>query len=347
MPIVACHFSDGATFEVKAQAGASFLEVALAQGVPIRHQCKSGTCLSCSCHGATDAAPLTLQAGRAVSLMPAERRAGKMLCCVSEATADGTLYFDYPSDEVGPSEVKAFVDNVEWIASNAVKLTVELAEGNWLDFRAGQYVEITVPGSNEARSYSMCTAPAELPRLAFMIRMLESGLMSEYLRDRVKPDDVLSLRGPYGDFGWSGSRSRPHLFIAGGTGLSPICSMLQEIRATSGSKPPLTLNLGCASPDALLDPPFLRRLESWMPTLRVNLCVESDAQDGHFSGNALERVDFRTLTTDTEVYVCGPEGLINAAIERLHSAGLPPGNIHYERFVASGFPEARGTGVKL
>jgi len=268
--------------------------------------------------------------------MPAERDEGKILCCVSEATADGALHFGYSSQETGPSEVQAFVDSVEWIARDAVKLTVELAEGHWLDFRAGQYVEITIPGSSEVRSYSMCTAPAELPKLAFMIRMLDSGLMSEYLRDSAKPDDVLKLRGPFGDFSWTGSRSRPQLFIAGGTGLSPICSILQEIRTTSGSKPPLTLNLGCASPDALLDPMFLRRLESWMPTLRLNLCVESGAQQDHVSGNALEPVDFGSLDPDTEAYVCGPGGLIDAAIERLLSAGLAPGNIHYERFVASG-----------
>ncbi len=336
MPLITCHFSDGACFEVNALGGRSFLEVALEQGVPIRNQCRSGICLSCICLSASDSEPLTVQTGRATSLMPTERDEGKMLCCVSEATADGALHFDYSSEETGPSEVQVFVDSVEWIASDAVKLTVELAEGHWLDFRAGQYVEVTIPGSDEVRSYSMCTAPAELPKLAFMIRMLDSGLMSEYLRDSAKPDDVLRLRGPYGDFCWTGSRSRPQLFIAGGTGLSPICSILQEIRATSGSKPQLTLNLGCASPEALLDPIFLRRLESWMPTLRLNLCVESGAQQGHVSGNALEPVEFDSLDPDTEAYLCGPEGLINAAIERLLSAGLAPGSIHYERFVASG-----------
>ena len=118
--------------------------------------------------------------------------------------------------------------------------------------------------------------------------------------------------------------------------MSPICSILQEVRAASGSKPPLTLNLGCASPDALLDPAFLRNLESWMPTLTVNLCVESDAEEDHCIGNALEPIDFDSLAGDTEAYVCGPEGLINAAIERLLSAGLASDNIYYERFVASG-----------
>ena len=81
---------------------------------------------------------------------------------------------------------------------------------------------------------------------------------------------------------------------------------------------------------------FLRRLESWMPTLQLNLCVESDAQQDHVNGNALEPIDFETLDSETEAYVCGPEGLIDAAIERLLAAGLTPGSIRYERFLASG-----------
>ena len=336
MPLVTCHFSNGAVYEVNADSGRPFLELALEQNVPIRNQCRSGTCLSCLCRGDTAGHALAPQAGRATSLMPMDRAEGKMLCCASEAVSDGALYFDYSSEEAGPTEVQAFVDSIEWIASDAVKLTVELAEGDWLDFRAGQYVEISVPGGGASRSYSMCSAPSELPKLEFMIRVLKSGLMSDYVRGAAKLDDVVRLRGPYGDFAWSGSRRHPHLFIAGGTGLSPICSILQEIRETSGHKPPLKLSLGCASPEALLDPSFLRRLETWMPTLEVNLCVESGAQNGHVNGNALASIDFDALAPDTQAYICGPEGLINAAIDRLLAAGLTPENIHYERFVASG-----------
>ena len=84
MPLITCHFSDGASFEVNAPGGRSFLELALEQGVPIRNQCRSGTCLSCICLGAPDSEPLTVRAGRATSLMPTERDEGKMLCCVSK-----------------------------------------------------------------------------------------------------------------------------------------------------------------------------------------------------------------------------------------------------------------------
>ncbi len=131
MPLVTCHFSNGTVYEVNADSGRPFLELALEQGVPIRNQCRSGTCLSCLCRSDTAGHALAPQAGRATSLMPMERAEGKMLCCASEAVSDGALYFDYSSEEAGPTEVQAFVDSIEWIASDAVKLTVELAEG-WI-----------------------------------------------------------------------------------------------------------------------------------------------------------------------------------------------------------------------
>jgi len=64
--------------------------------------------------------------------------------------------------------------------------------------------------------------------------------------------------------------------------------------------------------------------------------VETGAQQDHVSGNALKPVDFDSLEPDTEAYICGTEGLIDAAVERLLSAGVAPDSIHYERFVASG-----------
>ena len=336
MPAVTCRFSDGGSFIVEGEVGQNFLEVALSQGVPIRNQCRSGSCLTCLCGTESGSEPLILRRGQVTSLLKSDRELGKALCCVSELMSDGELYFDYPSDETGPSEVQSFIDSVEWIASDAVKLSVELADGAWLDFEPGQYVEISVPSSEECRSYSMCSAPEDLPRLEFMIRILEDGSMSNYLSEFAKVDDVLKLRGPFGKFVWSGSRASPHLFIAGGTGLSPICSMLQHIRSVSGKKPQMTLSLSCANPDAMLDLDFLKLLEAWMPTLDLKLSVREENTGAFLTGNALTPIDFESLSPDTEAYVCGPDGLIKAATEKLLAAGVRPENIFYEQFVATG-----------
>ncbi|GIR69677.1 MAG: hypothetical protein CM15mP74_09280 [Halieaceae bacterium] len=61
-----------------------------------------------------------------------------------------------------------------------------------------------------------------------------------------------------------------------------------------------------------------------MPTLRLNLCVESGAQQDHVSGNALEPVDFDFAGPRHRSLRLRARGLIDAAIERLLSAGLAP-----------------------
>jgi benzoate/toluate 1,2-dioxygenase reductase subunit len=159
--------------------------------------------------------------------------------------------------------------------------------------------------------------------------------MSDYLRERAAVDDVLTLSGPYGGFTWQGERREPHLFIAGGTGLSPIASILEQIRASSGRKAPMTLSFGCATADNLFARDYLHLLAQWMPYLDVRISVERGAGGGLLSGTPLDAIDFTQLATDTRAYICGPPGMIEAAVMRLQGAGIPAGQIHYEQFTAS------------
>ncbi|MEM1110680.1 MAG: FAD-binding oxidoreductase [Pseudomonadota bacterium] len=334
MPTARCHFSDGQVFDVQADPGEAFLDAALRAGAPIRYQCRSGSCLSCACRSSAEGG-LCMRPGVASSLLPGEIADGRRLSCVGQLLADDELHFDYASNDSGPAKVSAFVDNIEWMADDAVRLRVELAEGDWLDFKPGQYVRIGIPGSEETRSYSMSTTPAALPMLEFMIRVLDQGVMSDYLRQRAQVDDVLTLTGPYGGFRWDGDRQSPQLFIAGGTGLSPIASILEQIRATSGRKPPMTLSFGCATADNLFATDYLQLLAQWVPSLDVKISVQDGTREGALSGTPLDAVDFEALAPDTRAYLCGPPGMIQAAAERLRAAGIPGDQIYQEQFTPS------------
>jgi benzoate/toluate 1,2-dioxygenase reductase subunit len=278
-----------------------------------------------------------MRPGVASSLLRSEIDEGRRLCCIGQLAADDDLYFDYRSDSDGPARVSAFVDEVEWMAPDAVRLAVELADGDWLDFRPGQYVRIAPPETEATRSYSMCSTPAQLPRLEFMVRVLDTGLMSDYLRHRAQRDDVLTLTGPYGGFTWDGERREPHLFIAGGTGLSPVASIIEQIRATSGRKPPMLLSFGCARRDRLFARDYLQRLAQWIPTLELRISVEDDpgGDDGLLCGNPLQAIEDVALDPATRAYFCGPPGMIAAGVERLRAAGIPAEQIFHEQFTAS------------
>lgn len=334
---VTLRFADGATHTVLTEDGRSVLDAALQAGAPLIHQCHSGSCSSCIatlCEGSA-----VTQAGATTSLLSSEYAAGQRLLCVTRAQSDCVFELPYTSTagQIAPVTAHAFVDGIERIASNVMKLTLELAEGDWLDFRPGQYLQVEIPGSETVRSYSPSSIAADLPRLELLVRLLPGGAMSSWLEGGAKPDDVVKIKGPYGAFFLREDHRRAkHIFVAGGTGLAPVLSMVDGIRQWGGRKPPMLLSFGCAVPEALfcLDELELRR--QWLPTLETRISVDRGAQGDVLSGSpvaALREGD--VPNADTVAYLCGPQPMIDAATRRLIELGVPANHIYSEQFVAS------------
>ena len=121
--------------------------------------------------------------GCSASLLSSEYAAGQRLLCVTQASSDCTFELPYTSTAGlnGPVAAHAFVNSVDRVASNVMKLSLELADGDWLDFRPGQYVQVEIPGSGEIRSYSPSSIAAGLPHLELLVRLLPGGAMSGWL----------------------------------------------------------------------------------------------------------------------------------------------------------------------
>jgi benzoate/toluate 1,2-dioxygenase reductase subunit len=248
---------------------------------------------------------------------------------------DSEVTLDYPSTRGGPVHVNAFINRIRWPASSVAELELELAEGDWLEFEPGQFVRVKVPGNDSWRSYSMSSTVDELPVLRLVIRCLENGVMSDYLRDRAGTDDVLELEGPFGSFRWKPDLKRPHILIAGGTGIAPMLSILDSMRVRSGKKPPTLLSFGCNDTDTLFYIEELALRDHWMPTLEVRVSVERGASGGHRSGNPVQAVVYTDVRENTVAYLCGPPPMVAAASTHLLALGVNPENIHAEQFKAS------------
>src|SRR5215472_15008144 len=178
----------------------SVLECAIAQNLPILYQCKSGSCGTCIAHLLEGDAPM--REDRATSLLPSEKAQGRRLLCSTYARSACTFALDYASDvgSVLAQKVHVFIDKIESLATDVVRLNLELAEGCWLDFKPGQFIQVTVPGTGKTRRYSMASPPGDLPRIELLIRLLPNGLMSTYLSERAAIHDVLEIAGPFGSF---------------------------------------------------------------------------------------------------------------------------------------------------
>ncbi|RQH06413.1 FAD-binding oxidoreductase [Paraburkholderia dinghuensis] len=334
---ITVNFADGVSHTFAAEPGENILDAAIRAEVPVLYQCRAGACASCTCKLAEGEA--TNIAGASSTLLASEFAEGNRLLCVTKADSDCTFQVAY-SSEVGSSvaqEVSVFIDSIERIGSNVMRLTVELAEGNWLEFRPGQFMQITVPGLGVLRSYSPSSTSLTLPKMEFLVRLLPNGAMSTYLENQAQVDEVLKLKGPYGAFFLREEHKRsPHIFVAGGTGLAPIMSMIDSLRQAGGKKPPMLLSFGCAVPEALFGLEDIELRQHWLPTLRTRVCVDRNATEGLHQGSPVSALKEEDVTDpNTVAYLCGPQPMIDAATTRLIELGMKPELIFAEQFVAS------------
>jgi benzoate/toluate 1,2-dioxygenase reductase subunit len=330
---VSLTFKNGHSRAFTVKDGQSVLDAALAAEIPVLNQCHSGSCSSCL-------ATLTegqagTRAGASSTLLPSEFESGQRLLCLTHPRSDCSFALNYDSDIASgkPVKARAFIDEVERLAHNVVRLTVELADGDWLEFKSGQFVQITVPGVGTVRSYSPASTARDLPKIVLLVRLLPDGAMSNYLRDAAKPDDVLEIEGPFGNFFVREKVMAPHIFVAGGTGIAPILSIIDSIRLASGRRPPMLLSFGCARPEDLFCLDDIELRQQWLPGLEARISVDRDVRDSLLLGNPVDALHPADVEDPgTVAYLCGPPPMVDAAIVKLQALGVRRDNIFAEHF---------------
>ena len=340
---VKLHFEDGEERRIEVEREEFVLDAGLRQGVPLVHQCRSGSCSTCIAQ--LIAGNIEMAPERATSLLAGEAAEGKRLLCSSYARGDSAVRLHYPAGLIyGAAQrtLQATVAALQWPSPTVAKLTLELPADSGFTFQSGQYVRLKVPGVAEWRSYSMASTARELPQMDFLVRILSGGLFSEHLRSGCYPGDEVIIHGPMGAFILHSGRA-PQIFIAGGTGLAPIMAMLDEIRYRPGPRPQMLLSFGCASEEQFLYRDEVELRQWWMPELRVILSADHvvNANSGLLRGTPVAALDQeRIIDPETAAYLCGPPPMIEAARRRLIEIGVAPNRIYSEQFVASAIEKA-------
>lgn len=326
------HFDDGVQRELDLVPGQTLLDAALAQGLNLAHQCRSGSCASCICtvvSGRTSAVT-----GRASALLASEFASGMRLACSLLPESDLSVRFDYAStiaDGASAIHCEATVSGVRQLSADVWELSVDPASA--LEALPGQYLRLRVPGTQIRRSYSISSGPESPERLSMVVKIHPRGVMGSYLRERARAGDACSVEGPYGAFtlgNWKG----PHVFIAGGTGIGPILPMLDQLRTRSGRTPDAQLAFACSREESLFHLDEIALRQDWMARLRVRIGVSRPTPSWKgLTGNPLALLEDGAFTSDSIVYVCGAPGLIDAARERCTALGIPPERIRAEQYI--------------
>jgi ferredoxin-NADP reductase len=203
--------------------------------------------------------------------------------------------------------------------------------GHWRGHRAGQHtaVEVEIGGVRFRRCYSISSAPAD-PLPAITVKRAPGGRVSGWLHDHARPGEVLRLGPPSGDFVLPAS-PRSLLLLGGGSGVTPLMSMLRDLSARDAVDDVVFLHHARSRPDVI----FGRELASLAARhrgLRLVLCLGgATSGPGRFDEAQLRRLvpDF----AERETFQCGPPGLMERVDAMWAQAGAS-GRLRRERFVA-------------
>jgi ring-1,2-phenylacetyl-CoA epoxidase subunit PaaE len=212
-------------------------------------------------------------------------------------------------------------------------------------FKAGQHLTLraTINGEEVRRNYSLCTAPAECDWMV-TVKRIGGGLFSNWVGDSLEPGDTVDVMVPHGSFttDFDPARSRHLVGIAGGSGITPVMSLIKTLLREE-PKSRFTLLYGNRDSSSVI---FLETLaglkDKHLGRFEIYHFLDQEEQDIELFNGMLnrERLDeaIGALVPDrAEVdgwFICGPGPMMDAAEGALLDRNIAKERIHIERFTA-------------
>ena len=328
----------GATIEV--EEGQTILDAALRQGIYLPHACGHGLCGTCKVQ--VSDGEVDHGAANPFALMDFERDEGKTLACCATLQCDVTIEADIEEDpDARVIPVRDYAGTVESIVdlTPTIKgISIRLPEP--IDFQAGQYVQLRLPGVDGDRPFSIANSPADVARRGVVelhVRIVEGGAGTAYLHRTLEVGDRLTLSGPYGRFFVRESAGVPMLFMAGGSGLSSPRSMILDL-LERGCTLPITLVYGQRNLAELYHDDEFKALAAQHPNFSYVPALSEDAAGfAGFKGFVHEaaKAHFNGDFSGRKAYLCGPPPMIEACLAALMQGRLYERDIYTEKFITA------------
>jgi CDP-4-dehydro-6-deoxyglucose reductase len=228
----------------------------------------------------------------------------------------------------------AQVESVKNLTHDVRRLDLKLIEPKTIHFKPGQFVSFEMPdprtGRLLTRAYSIASQPSCSGVITLLFNLVSGGPGSGFLF-HLNVGDKTHFKGPAGHFSLREDPGRELLFVASGTGIAPIRSMLLA-NAERSNPIPATLFWGLRSQRDLYDQEELAELTRRTPTFTavMTLSRPEPGWSGE-SGRVLRLIEARITTVkNLAVYLCGNSSMIADATSLLRKKGLCP--IYREKY---------------
>jgi len=333
--------------KVFVKADQSILSAALDQGLDYPHDCKFGTCGSCKTKLINGKIKPT--SDYSYTLSKQELSDDYFLACQCRLTMDSEVEVEL-GDLIRkpPKKSNAKIISTNMLTSDIMSVVIKSNEDVKHDALAGMWAELSIGGLDRPRSYSYANAPQNenSNEFTFFIRKVPGGKFTEWLFDpnRDKNENV-EINGPFGSF-YLREKQTPIVCIAGGSGLAPIKSLLEDGVIKQVARDVVFL-FGARTQSDLYCVEELNQIKNhWNKDYFFDFIpvLNMESQDSDWKGARGLVTDYfedeyikkKNLNiSEWQGYLCGPPPMVDFGAELLKKHGIKSDEIFYDKFTDS------------
>lgn len=323
--------------ELTVEGGQSILSALSKEGIFIPSACGGrGSCGLCKLKVDEGAGPLLPTEGPHLS--DEEKKDNVRLCCQVKIRED--IKMRIPEELFAIKEYKGKVEKMEQLTWDIKRVRIKLIDPDAIDFTPGQYIQLQAPkyGKNPEpvyRAYSLASDYQEKGVVECIIRLVPDGICTTWVFELLEEGEEVTLNGPYGDFHLSDT-DREMIFIAGGSGMAPFCSILDQMIHENIDRK-ATYFFGARSLRDLFYTDLMKdKYEKELPNFTYLPALSEPLPEDNWEGETGLITDVVGShyedCSDMEAYLCGSPGMIDACIKVLTSKGMPEEQIYYDKF---------------
>ena len=327
---------EGTDVQFDCRDGDVILRAALRAGLGFPYECNVGSCGNCRfellegnvAHERADAPAWSER----------DKKRNRYLGCQARALSDCRINLrlnDRYRCAHRPVQNRARLVETGRITHDITEFAFDLEAAT--SFRPGQYALLGLPGVEGGRGYSMCNTPDDGRQWRFQIKRVPGGMATTKLFDRMVIGDGISLDGPYGNAYLREDAPRDILCLAGGSGLSPMISIVRAAAASDAlRRRRIRFVYGGRGPRDICGEDMLAELPGWGERIHYHAAI---SEQGHAAWPGpvgfIHEVAASLFGNDLashEIYFAGPPPMAQAVQKMLFEAKVPFDHVHFDAF---------------
>ena len=221
------------------------------------------------------------------------------------------------------------------LTNDVYEFAFQLNETDELEFRAGQFINIRVDDGNKKimfRSYSILNTPTEKKHITSTIKIVPEGRCTQWL-EKIPLETPVTFMGPIGVFVFKKECNKDTIFVATGTGITPLLCMIRD-ELEHGRTTPIHLLWGFRNETDIFYKQELDVLTQQYKNFTYEITLSRPPENWKGSkGRVTEILKQKNIDPqNTQVYICGLGDMVldvkNICLEK----GIPATDVHFERY---------------